>query len=74
MKRQVPGLAATARDSHSEVPDGMFLVRVDHAQARWYSHKRFYVLRLSILEPKLFAWFYKRGCQEKTLFLSLEKR
>ena len=55
MKRQVPGLAATARDSHSEVPDGMFLVRVDHAQARWYSQKRFYVLRLSILEPKLFA-------------------
>ena len=55
MKHQVPGLAATARDSHSEVPDGMFLVRVDCAQARWYSQKRFYVLRLSILEPKLFA-------------------
>ena len=55
MKRQVPGLAATARDSHSEVPDGMFLVRVDHAQACWYSQKRFYVLRLSVLEPKLFA-------------------
>ena len=55
MKRLVPGLAATARDSHSEVPDGMFLVRVDHAQNRWYSQKRFYVLRLSILEPKLFA-------------------
>jgi len=55
MKRQVPGLAATARDANSDVPDGMFLVRVDHAQNRWQTQKRFYALRLSVLEPKLFA-------------------
>ena len=55
MKRQVPGLSLTARDSHSEVPDGIFLVRVDNAQHRWYSQKRFYVLRFSVLEPKSFA-------------------
>jgi hypothetical protein len=55
MKRHVPGLAETARDSHAEVPDGLFLVRVDYAQHRWYSQKRFYMLRLSILEPKPFA-------------------
>ena len=47
-----PDSAETARDSHSEVPDGIFLVRVDHAQHRWQAQKRFYVLRLSILEPK----------------------
>src|SRR5271157_4631013 len=55
MKRQVPGLAETARDSRSEVPDGVFLVRVDHAQHRWRTQKRFYVLRLSVLEPKQYA-------------------
>ena len=55
MKRQVPGLSDTARDSHSEVPDGVFLVRLDGAQHRWQAQKRFYLLRLSVLEPKPFA-------------------
>jgi hypothetical protein len=55
MKRQVPGLADTARDSWPEVPDGIFLVRVDGAQFRWHALKLFYVLRFSILEPKEFA-------------------
>ena len=55
MKRHVPGLSETARDSQSEVPDGVYLARIDHAQHRWYSQKRFYMLRLSILEPKPFA-------------------
>ncbi len=55
MKRQVPGLSETARDSHPEVPNGMFLVRVDNAQHRWQGQRPFYVLRLSILEPKAFA-------------------
>ena len=55
MKRQVPGLSETARDSHTEVPDGIFLVRLDQAQHRWQAQKRFYTLRLSILEPKTFA-------------------
>ena len=45
MKRNVPGLSDTARDSHSEVPDGIFLVRLDGAQHRWQSQKRFYLLR-----------------------------
>jgi len=51
MKRQVPGLAETARDSLPQIPDGIFLVRVDGAQFRWHSQKPFYVLHLSILEP-----------------------
>jgi len=52
MKRQVPGLAETARDSRPQIPAGIFLVRVDGAQFRWRAHKPFYVLRLSILEPR----------------------
>ena len=37
------------------IPDGVFLVRVDHAQHRWQAQKPFYVLRLSVLEPKRFV-------------------
>ena len=49
---QVPGLAESARDSRPEIPDGIFLVRVDGAQFRWHAHKPFYVLRLTVLEPR----------------------
>jgi hypothetical protein len=55
VKRQVPGLADVAHGSWPEIPDGVFLVRVDGAQFRWHVQKPFYVLRLSILEPKDFA-------------------
>ncbi len=55
MKRQVPGLADATRDSRLEVPDGIFLVRVDGAQFRWHAQKPFYLLRLSILEPIILA-------------------
>jgi hypothetical protein len=55
MKHQVPGLSDTARDSRPDVPDGVYFVRVDHAQHRWQAQKRFYLLRLSILEPPPFA-------------------
>ena len=55
MKRRVHGLAETARDSRPEIPDGIFLVRVDGAQFRWHAQKPFYVLRLSILKPNTLA-------------------
>ena len=55
MKRQVPGLAHVTPDSQSEIPDGVFLVRVDRTQFRWHAQKPFYVLRLSVVEPKDFA-------------------
>ena len=52
MKRRLPGISATVEDSRPAVPDGIFLVRLDHAQHRWHPQKPFYVLRLLILEPK----------------------
>jgi hypothetical protein len=52
---RVPGLAETGRDSRPEIPDGIFLVRVDGAQFRWHAHKPFYILRLSVLEPRTLA-------------------
>jgi hypothetical protein len=55
MKRQVPGLADVSRDSRPEIPDGVFLVRVDHAQFRRHAQKPFYIVRLLILEPNAWA-------------------
>jgi hypothetical protein len=55
MKRKVPGLAETAHDSRPKVPDGIYLVRVDSAQFRWHTRKPFYVLRLSVIEPRTLA-------------------
>ena len=52
MNRRVPGLAETARDLRPKIPDGIFLARVDGAQFRWHAHKPFYVLRLSVMEPR----------------------
>jgi hypothetical protein len=55
MKRQLPGLADVSRDSRPQIPDGIFLVSVGGAQFRWHAQKPFYVVRLSVLEPKEFA-------------------
>lgn len=55
MKRRLPGISATVEESRPAVPDGIFLVRLDHAQHRWHPQKPFYVLRLFILEPQQFS-------------------
>jgi hypothetical protein len=71
MKRQLPGLADVARDSRPELPDGIFLVRVDRAQFRWHAQRPFYVLRLSIVEPKEFVGFPIVGrlyCTQKAMW------
>ncbi len=54
MRRQIQGLKETDRASQNEVPDGVFLVRVDKAQYRWHGSKPFYLLRLSVIEPSAF--------------------
>jgi hypothetical protein len=55
VKRQLPGLSDTVRESQPTLPDGIFLVRLDSAQHRWHAQKPFYVLRLSVLEPNPYA-------------------
>ncbi len=52
MNRRFRGLAETAHDSRPKIPDGIYLVRVDGAQFRWHARKPFYVLRLSVIEPR----------------------
>jgi hypothetical protein len=51
MNRKFAGLAETAHDSRPEIPDGVYLVKVDGAQFRWNARKPFYVVRLSVIEP-----------------------
>jgi hypothetical protein len=53
MKRRFAGLHETA--SVNELPDGIFLVRVEKAEYRWHAQKPFYILQLSVLEPKELA-------------------
>ncbi len=55
MKRRLPGISETVAENRPAVPDGIFLVRLDHAQHRSHPQKPFYVLRLIVLEPKVFV-------------------
>jgi len=41
-------------ESSPQVPDGIFLVRVEDARQRQQAQKAFYAVRFSILEPKQF--------------------
>ena len=51
MKRHIPGLHCEGHNSE-EILEGVFLVRVDRIFYRWHPQRPFYVLRLSILEPR----------------------
>ncbi len=69
MKRRFPGLHQA--NEPSEVPDGIYLVRVHKAQYRWHAQKPYYVLQFSVVEPKRFAGSLISGriyCTEKALW------
>jgi hypothetical protein len=51
MKRHIPGLHGDSPNTPS-ILEGVFLVRVDRVFYRWALQRPFYVLRLSILEPR----------------------
>lgn len=55
MKRRFEGLSESSRPAADEVPDGIFLVRVDRTQYHWHAQKPYYMFRFAILEPKQFA-------------------
>ena len=54
MRRRFQGLSQTSAPAADEVPDGVFLVRVERAQYRWHAQKPYYLLRLSVVEPEQF--------------------
>ena len=51
MKRRIPGLSQAALPT-SEVPDGLYLVRVERVGYRWDKQKPYYKLQFSVVEPK----------------------
>jgi hypothetical protein len=53
--RQITGLHAADRCAADQVPDGVFLVRVERVQHRWQAQKPYFTVRLEILEPHRFA-------------------
>ncbi len=55
MKRQITGLHAADRGAADQVPDGVFLVRVQRVQFRQQAQKPYYTLALAILEPSRFS-------------------
>jgi hypothetical protein len=59
VKRRFQGLASTAQ-ANTEVPDGVFLVRVDQVRYAKERQKPFYALRFSVLEPT--PWVGRAFC------------
>ena len=55
MKRRMPGLHEET--SGSEIPDGIFLVRVERVSYQYHPHKPYFALRFSILQPQ--PWIQK---------------
>ena len=55
MRRRVQGLHEADRLAADEIPDGLFLIRVERTQYRWRAQKPYYLLHVTILEPKQLA-------------------
>jgi hypothetical protein len=55
MRRQIAGLHAADRCATDQIPDGLFLVRVQRVQFRRQAQKSYYTLALTILEPSRFS-------------------
>jgi hypothetical protein len=53
VKRRIPGLSQAALPI-SEVPDGLYLVRVERIQYRWDKQKPNYKVQFAVCEPKQF--------------------
>jgi hypothetical protein len=55
MRRRIQGLHDADPSRAGEIPDSLYLVRVDRVQYRWQSQKAYYLLRLAVLAPQHFT-------------------
>jgi hypothetical protein len=55
MKRQISGLHSADRSAANQIPDGIFLVRVQRVRFCRQAQKPYYTLTLVVLEPTRFA-------------------
>ena len=70
MRRRIPGLRQTA-PANDDVPDGLYLVRVDRVQYRYDKQKPYFTVRLAVLEAKQYEGQSLRGrlyCTPKALW------
>ncbi len=70
-RRRIPGLRETAPSQSADVPDGLYLVRVDRVQYRYDRQKPYFSVRLAVIEPAHFADRLLRGrlyCTPKALW------
>jgi hypothetical protein len=71
MRRRFQGLHESDRSAASEIPDGLFLVRVHGAHYRWHAQKPYYLVCLVVLEPETLAGRTVTGriyCTSKALW------
>lgn len=52
MKRRFQGLHQADQSAACDIPDGLFLVRVQRAQYRWHAQKPYYLVCFVVLEPQ----------------------
>ena len=70
MRRRIQGLHEADPSRMTEIPDSLYLVRVDHAQYR-YQKKPHYFFRMAVIEPQHFAGQFITGrlyCTPKALW------
>lgn len=53
MRRQIQGLSGSS--AQDDLPDGVYLVKVQRAHYRWHKHKPSYELRFYVLQPEAFV-------------------
>jgi hypothetical protein len=71
MRRRIQGLHDADPSAATEIPDGLFLIRIDRAQYRWHRQKPYYLLRFTVLGPKAWAGSTAMGrvyCTQKALW------
>ena len=71
MRRRIQGLHAADQSAVAEIPDGLFLVRVDRVQYHWHAQKPYYILRFAVLQPNSMAGYGITGriyCSHRALW------
>jgi hypothetical protein len=61
MRRYFESLRPADVSAIHSVPDGIFLVRVDHAHYRWHRQKPYYEIRFAVLKPKHLTGCFMTG-------------
>jgi hypothetical protein len=71
VRRQIAGLHAADRCAADQIPDGLFLVRVQKVSFRRQAQKPYYTLAMAVLEPCRFSDHIISGrlyCNPKALW------